>query len=68
MEPIAIVGMACRLPQADTPEQFWQLMAQGRDAITEVPPERWDAGALYDPDPQAMGKATTRWGGIFASG
>ncbi|ETW96824.1 MAG: hypothetical protein ETSY1_25090 [Candidatus Entotheonella factor] len=65
MEPIAIVGMACRLPQADTPEQFWQLMAQGRDAITEVPPERWDAGALYDPDPQAMGKATTRWGGFL---
>ncbi len=65
MEPIAIVGMACRLPQADTPEAFWQLISQGGDAISEVPPERWDANALFDPDPQAVGKATTRWGGFL---
>ena len=65
MEPMAIVGMACRLPGADTPEAFWQLISQGQDAIREVPPERWDASALYDPDPQAIGKATTRWGGFL---
>src|SRR6185436_6030634 len=37
---IAIVGMACRLPRASNPEELWQLLAGGRDAVTEMPPER----------------------------
>ncbi|HEX8051977.1 MAG TPA: beta-ketoacyl synthase N-terminal-like domain-containing protein, partial [Thermoleophilaceae bacterium] len=46
-EPIAIVGLACRFPGgADTPERYWELLAAGRDAVTEVPPERWSLDAV----------------------
>jgi len=40
-EPIAIVGMGCRLPGANNPQEFWQLLEDGKDAITSVPDERW---------------------------
>ena len=42
--PVAIVGMACRLPLGDTPDAVWTALAEGRDAIDTVPPERWAAG------------------------
>ena len=65
-EPIAIVGMGCRFPGgADGPDAFWQLLREGRDAIREVPRERWDVDALYDPDPAAAGKVASRWGGFL---
>ena len=49
-DEIAIVGMACRLPGGVvTPDEYWELLDAGRDAIGPVPPERWDATALYDP-------------------
>ncbi|MGH9277217.1 MAG: beta-ketoacyl synthase N-terminal-like domain-containing protein, partial [Acidimicrobiales bacterium] len=64
-EPIAIVGMACRFPGgADTVEGYWDLLREGRDAIVEVPGDRWDVDAYYDPDPDAPGKMVTRWGGF----
>src|SRR3954451_20180588 len=50
-EPIAIVGAGCRLPgNGNTLESFWQLLRDGRDAITQVPEERWNCEALYDPN------------------
>src|SRR5512134_2133462 len=65
-ESIAIVGMSCRFPGgADSPESFWQLLQNGVDAITEVPPDRWDINAYYDPDPEKPGKMSTRWGGFL---
>jgi acyl transferase domain-containing protein len=64
-EPIAIVGMACRVPGADNPEEFWDLLSGGVDAISEVPPDRWDVDRFYDPDPDAAGKIATRWGGFL---
>jgi acyl transferase domain-containing protein len=66
-EPIAIVGMGCRYPGGvGDPGTFWRLLDEGIDAVTEVPSERWDVDALYDPDPNAPGKMTTRSGGFLA--
>jgi polyketide synthase 12/epothilone polyketide synthase D len=59
--------MSCRLPGGvSDPEAFWRLLDEGRDAITEVPRARWDIDALYDPDPDAPGKMTTRCGGFLS--
>ncbi|HAA30904.1 MAG TPA: beta-ketoacyl synthase, partial [Cyanobacteria bacterium UBA8553] len=65
MEPIAIIGVGCRFPGAKNPEAFWQLLCNGEDAITEVPADRWDVDALYDPTPGSRGKMNTRWGGFL---
>ncbi|PKU23899.1 hypothetical protein CWS72_14585, partial [Telmatospirillum siberiense] len=64
-EPVAVIGMACRFPGADDPESFWQALEQGRDLIREVPPDRWDVDAYYDPRPAMPGKMNTRWGGFI---
>ena len=65
-DPIAIVGMGCRLPGDVTdPEGFWHLLRDGVDAVCEVPRGRWDVDALYDPDPSAPGKTATKWGGFL---
>ncbi|NEO70920.1 type I polyketide synthase, partial [Moorena sp. SIO3H5] len=66
IEPIAIVGMGCRFPGgASTPEAFWNLLQNGVDAITEVPPDRWNLDDYYNPDPEAPGKMYTRYGGFI---
>lgn len=65
-EPIAIVGMACRFPGgSNNPESFWQLLHQGRDAVCEIPADRWDVDAYYDPNPGTPGKMYTRNGGFL---
>jgi acyl transferase domain-containing protein len=65
-EPIAIVGAGCRLPGGVTsPEEFWRLLREGTDAVADVPRERWDIDAYYDPDPDAAGKMYTRRGGFL---
>jgi acyl transferase domain-containing protein len=65
VEPIAIVGMSCRFPGAGNPAEFWQLLRDGRDAVTEVPRERWNVDRFYDPDPDAPGKMSTRYGAFI---
>lgn len=66
-EPIAIVGMGCRLPgNVSTPEQFWELLNSDKDAIEVVPSSRWDVDAFYDEDPAVPGKASTKWGGFIS--
>ena len=66
-EPIAIVGMSCRFPGGvDSPEAFWRLLREGGDAISEVPGDRWDLSAWYDPDPEASGKMYVRAGGFLS--
>jgi acyl transferase domain-containing protein/acyl-CoA synthetase (AMP-forming)/AMP-acid ligase II len=64
-DPIAIVGMACRLPGAPDLASFWALLEAGGDAITEVPVERWNAEALYDPTGTQPGKSCSKWGGFI---
>src|SRR3569833_2578302 len=44
-EPVAVVGLSCRLPGADGPAAFWRLLTEGRSAITDVPAGRWDPAA-----------------------
>ena len=67
-EPIAIVGIGCRLPGAvDSAETYWRLLQDGVDAIGEVPADRWDIDAWYDPDPDVAGKMATRWGGFVGA-
>src|SRR5947209_16811104 len=64
-EPVAVVGIGCRLPGSVTgPDSFWQLLIDGRDGVHEVPADRWDVDAFYDPEPQAPGRRTTTWGGF----
>lgn len=64
-EPIALVGMACRFPGgADSPEAFWRLLLEGRDAIGPVPADRWPP-ALHDPDPDAAGRVSATGGGFL---
>jgi acyl transferase domain-containing protein/acyl carrier protein len=63
--PIAIVGIGCRFPGADGVEAFWRLLRDGVDAIREVPSDRWDADAFFDPDAARPGTMNTRWGGFL---
>ena len=61
----AIVGYAARLPGAADADEFWQVLREGRDAISEVPQDRWDADEFFDPDPDAPGKIVTRRAGFI---
>ncbi|MGD1896240.1 MAG: type I polyketide synthase [Phormidesmis sp.] len=65
MDSIAIVGMGCRFPGADTPEEFWQLLEDGRDMVSEVPSDRWCPDKYYDSAPSTPGKVSTQWGGYL---
>ncbi|WP_443732312.1 type I polyketide synthase [Streptomyces griseocarneus] len=66
-EPIAIVGMSCRLPGGvRTPEEFWELLDAGVDAVSDFPEDRgWDLENLFDPDPDAPGKSYAREGAFL---
>lgn len=65
-QPIAVVGAACRLPGGvESLEDYWKLLIDGVDAISEIPADRWDADAWFDANRNAPGKTYTRWGGFL---
>lgn len=65
-EPIAIIGIGCRFPGgADDAASYWQLLQDEVDAIGEIPADRWNVDAFYDPDPEAPGKMYSRHGGFL---
>src|SRR4051812_1954301 len=65
-EPIAIVGMSCRLAGGVVdPEGFWRMLERGVSGVREVPRERWNVDAFLDSDASAPGKMSTRWGGFI---
>jgi thioester reductase-like protein len=64
-QDMAIIGYAARLPGARDAEAFWSLLHEGRDAVSPIPPDRWDADAFYDADPDAPGKMFTRRAGFL---
>ncbi|MHC5908488.1 SDR family NAD(P)-dependent oxidoreductase, partial [Streptomyces sp. S6] len=68
-EPIAIVGMACRLPGGvDDPDGLWRLVAEGRDGMVPLPDDRgWDLDGLFDADPDKPGTAYVHKGGFLHS-
>lgn len=66
-EPIAIIGMGCRLPgNAADPSKFWKILCEAKDLITDVPKERWDFRRFYDPDVQFPGKMYVNQGGFLS--
>lgn len=65
-EPLAIVGMAGRFPgEGRDINAFWQMLLNGEDIVTEIPPERWDLEEYYDPNPEVIGKIYSRWGSFL---
>ncbi len=67
-EPIAVVGIGCRLPGgADTPDQFWQMLQDGESGVVEVPAERWDADTFFADDHSAPGTIVSKEGGFLTS-
>ena len=65
-EPIAIVGIGCRFPGgASHPDEFWELLKTGRDAIVDIPPDRWNIRRFYDADASKPGKMYVKQGGFL---
>src|SRR5262245_9597480 len=60
-EPIAVVGIGCRFPGgASSPARLWDLLRSGRDAVIDIPEERWSAKRFYSADAAAPGKMYVR--------
>ena len=64
-EPIAVVGLSCRFPGANSPEEFWRNLEDERDVVSEIPSTRWDLKDHYAPSPASPGKMYCRHGGFL---
>ncbi len=64
--PVAVIGIGCRFPGGvASAADFWRLLADGVDAITEIPPDRMDVARYFDPRPATPGRIMSRWGGYL---
>ena len=64
-QPVALIGLSCRFPEAHDAEEYWSLLRSGTDTIREVPGDRFDINSYYDPNSEAPGKTYTRFGGFI---
>lgn len=65
-DDIAIVGMGCRFPGgANSPDAYWNMLLRGGDAIVDIPAERFDIDAYFDPQPGLSGKTYARQAGLI---
>ncbi len=64
-DDIAIIGVSGKYPMADDLDEFWRNLMEGKDCITEIPKERWDASKYYDQERGKEGKTTSKWGGFI---
>jgi acyl transferase domain-containing protein len=65
--PLAIIGMACRLPGAENLDQYWRLISEGRSAVGDVPPDRLDQELYFDPNKGTRGKTYSRRAALLAN-
>jgi mycolipanoate synthase len=64
--PVAVIGMACRLPGGiDSPQRLWDALLRGDDFVGDIPADRWDADLYYDPEPGVPGRSVSRWGAFL---
>jgi acyl transferase domain-containing protein/acyl carrier protein/aryl carrier-like protein len=64
-EAVAVIGMSGRFPMSPDLETFWRNLAEGRDCISEIPPERWDWRAIYGDPLTEPGKTNVKHGGFI---
>ena len=64
-EPIAIIGLSGRYPQAKNIKEFWENLKAGKDCVTEIPKDRWDANEYFDSNKGKLGKTYSKWGGFI---
>ena len=64
--PVAVIGMACRLPGGiNSPDLLWEALLRGDDLVTEIPTDRWDIDYYYDPEPGVPGRSICKWGSFL---
>ena len=62
---IAIVGIGCMFPGAENLDEFWKVLVNGEDHVQDIPPERFNVQAFYDPDPDHPYKTYVRKAGLI---
>ncbi|MEM5672086.1 beta-ketoacyl synthase N-terminal-like domain-containing protein [Bacillus cereus] len=63
-EEIAIVGISGKYPLSENSDTFWKNLKNGKNCITEVPTERWDAELYFNTEKGVTGKSYTKWGDL----
>jgi len=64
-EDIAIIGVGCRFPGADNADEFWKVLVNGENHVTDIPKHRWNNEAYYDENKDAPGKSYVKKAGLL---